>query len=803
MSSGTGAVGANGSFRSNSLVQGYEDGRLLLRGDNGVTIEGATKFNAAANFGNNKITGLADGTAATDAVNVRQLNAAVAGATGSKYVQVGAGQASTAANNAGRAGNIAIGGNARSNVGSSNSASIALGEDSLSNNAGSVAVGTTSSATGSGAVALGLRAKATAGNSVALGADSIADRAKSVSVGSATLQRQITNVAAGTAGTDAVNLAQMDTALSNKADISALNTKADISVLKTKVDNTYFKIGSYSGNATLPDARPATASNYGIAIGPSAAATDWHGTAIGTLATAGYFGTALGDSATASGRYASAIGSNASALATNSTALGNGATASAEGAVALGNGSTATIANTVSVGTTAVNGQRGIVNMAAGTLSATSTDAVNGSQLFATNERVSALEAGGIGEDLVSFDPVRGSVDVAHEKGGELVDIAGTDGPRRLTGLANGLADDEAVTIAQLKAAGVLDPTSGTILAALTYDDLSLGKATLGGSRGTVIDNMANGQIAAGSMQAINGGQLFQALTNQASLLGGGASVGLQGVFIAPTYSIQGNNYHDVGAALGALDDKVTELDHRIAGTAASGSGKGMSLMGVEEARMPADVSPADQTPAVASASASAPPAPAAVATVGTAVGAGAVASGISATAIGEGAIASADNSVALGAGSVADRPNTVSVGSAGSERQITNVGEGTEATDAVNKAQLDRSVASANSYTDSQMKGLSDSFEGLKGQVDQRMRNMDHRIDRQGAMSAAMLNMATSAAGVHTDNRVGVGVGFQGGASALSMGYQRAISERATVTLGGAFSGDDASVGFGAGFGW
>ena len=87
--------------------------------------------------------------------------------------------------------------------------------------------------------------------------------------------------------------------------------------------------------------------------------------------------------------------------------------------------------------------------------------------------------------------------------------------------------------------------------------------------------------------------------------------------------------------------------------------------------------------------------------------------------------------------------------------------------------------------------------------QIDQRLRHQDRRIDRQGAMSAAMLNMATSAAGVRTQNRVGVGVGFQGGESALSLGYQRALSERATVTLGGAFSSDDSSVGVGAGFGW
>jgi len=156
-----------------------------------------------------------------------------------------------------------------------------------------------------------------------------------------------------------------------------------------------------------------------------------------------------------------------------------------------------------------------------------------------------------------------------------------------------------------------------------------------------------------------------------------------------------------------------------------------------------------------------------------------------------------------LGQGSVADRANTVSVGSAGSERQITNVAAGTQATDAVNKGQLDSGIASANSYTDGKFAGLNDSFDVLRGDMDNRLRHMDRRIDRQGAMNAAMLNMATSAAGVRTQNRVGVGIGFQSGESALSLGYQRAISDRATVTFGGAFSSDDSSVGVGAGFGW
>src|SRR5690606_18241872 len=73
-----------------------------------------------------------------------------------------------------------------------------------------------------------------------------------------------------------------------------------------------------------------------------------------------------------------------------------------------------------------------------------------------------------------------------------------------------------------------------------------------------------------------------------------------------------------------------------------------------------------------------------------TALGSGSIARSTDSTAIGFLADAAAANSVALGVDSVADRENTVSVGSAGNERQIANVADGTEATDAVNLAQLE-----------------------------------------------------------------------------------------------------------------
>ncbi|MBZ2932183.1 YadA-like family protein, partial [Xanthomonas perforans] len=193
----------------------------------------------------------------------------------------------------------------------------------------------------------------------------------------------------------------------------------------------------------------------------------------------------------------------------------------------------------------------------------------------------------------------------------------------------------------------------------------------------------------------------------------------------------------------------------------------------------------------------------AAVATNAVAMGEGAQVTAASGTAIGQGARATAQGAVALGQGSVADRADTVSVGSVGGERQVANVAAGTRATDAVNKGQLDSGVAAANSYTDSRYNAMADSFESYQGDIEDRLRRQNRRLDRQGAMSSAMLNMSASVAGIASQNRIGAGVGFQNGESALSVGYQRAISPRATLTVGGALSGDDSSIGVGAGFGW
>ncbi|MBW8822818.1 MAG: YadA-like family protein [Xanthomonadales bacterium] len=192
----------------------------------------------------------------------------------------------------------------------------------------------------------------------------------------------------------------------------------------------------------------------------------------------------------------------------------------------------------------------------------------------------------------------------------------------------------------------------------------------------------------------------------------------------------------------------------------------------------------------------------------GSAIGIGNTASADQSTAVGFQSQALNVGSTAIGYQSVADRDYAVSVGAAGAEHQIIHVAAGTADTDAVNVSQMKsgdaQTLASSKAYTDAKFATFSTAgFDQLRTDMDRRFHQTDRRIDTMGAMGTAMATMSSSLSGIRTQNRVGVGAGFQNGRKALSVGYQRAISDRATLTIGGAFSGGDKSVGVGGGFGW
>lgn len=226
-----------------------------------------------------------------------------------------------------------------------------------------------------------------------------------------------------------------------------------------------------------------------------------------------------------------------------------------------------------------------------------------------------------------------------------------------------------------------------------------------------------------------------------------------------------------------------------------------------------------------------------------TALGAAAWATGARTTALGSGAFAFADDSVALGSRSQADRANTVSVGSFGNERQIVNVAAGTEQTDAVNLAQLEAkyvqataytdtavalggtaanaytdnrethirndmaagdaaTLSAANAYTDDRLAEFS-AFDSRVDTLENQVGVLDDRVNRIGALSAAMSQMSAAGAGNQNASRLSLGVGNYGGKTAFAVGYQRSLSKRTTLSFGAAHDGKKAATGGGVSVGW
>src|SRR3546814_9695293 len=63
--------------------------------------------------------------------------------------------------------------------------------------------------------------------------------------------------------------------------------------------------------------------------------------------------------------------------------------------------------------------------------------------------------------------------------------------------------------------------------------------------------------------------------------------------------------------------------------------------------------------------------------------------------------------------------------------------------------------------------------------QVEDRFYRTDDRISRQGAMTAASMQMAMAGAGAGSNGRLAAGVGSQDGRAALSVGYAKALNDR------------------------
>ena len=276
----------------------------------------------------------------------------------------------------------------------------------------SVAIGAETQALGLRSTALGTTADATADYSTAVGYNALAAGISSTAVGDASVATSADDTALGrgaNTGTGGVATAVGANATATGRESISIGGGPTTAAANASTASAHGAIAI--GGGGLIDAGARASGEGSIAIGgvmstggtPGAVASGSAAIALGNRATADFANSiAIGVSADVGGAGAVAIGLNTDAVA-NAVAIGTGAQASGTtgvaignaatnagfaNSVAIGNGTANTAANQVAVGGQTVATARLVTGVSAGTLSATSFDAVNGSQLFATNTNV-------------------------------------------------------------------------------------------------------------------------------------------------------------------------------------------------------------------------------------------------------------------------------------------------------------------------------------------------------------------------------------------------------------------------------
>lgn len=300
-------------------------------------------------------------------------------------------------------------------------------------------------------VALGYNAKVTGEGGVALGFGSVADRGNAVSVGNAKLNRQITNVAAGTEDTDAVNVSQLKKVSEAAKTEVVKGTNIDSVVETTATDgHTVYTVNakgtsvSVDGNFNLNTTTDAetNVTNYGISLKDSVTIGGTHAVTInGTDGTVtGLTNTTWNKDSITSGRAATE--DQLQAVATEAgkhTTLSNGKNTTVESTVKDGQTDyKVNVAGDLTDITSVANGDSKIK------LNKDSIIISNGNKYF-------AITNSGIGMSYIGADYSAKSIMLG--KNGTTIsgglNVAGS----KITGVAAGVADTDAVNVGQLNAA--------------------------------------------------------------------------------------------------------------------------------------------------------------------------------------------------------------------------------------------------------------------------------------------------------------------------------------------------------------
>ena len=249
-----------------------------------------------------------------------------------------------------------------------------------------------------------------------------------------------------------------------------------------------------------------------------------------------------------------------------------------------------------------------ITDVADGTISASSKDAVNGSQLKATNDDVEANTAniatntsniatntaniatnttnitnltdsvGDLQADALLWNETKKAFSAAHgqDTTSKITNVKDADLTADSTDAVNGSQLKTTNDAVATNTTNIANNTSNiatntTNISNLTETVTNLGEDALkwdkdngvftaahGNNTASKITNILDGTVTATSSDAINGSQLYDLSSNIATYFGGNTSVNTDGVFTGPTYKIGETNYYNVGDALAAINSSFS-----------------------------------------------------------------------------------------------------------------------------------------------------------------------------------------------------------------------------------------------------
>ncbi|MEE0657560.1 MAG: ESPR-type extended signal peptide-containing protein [Megasphaera massiliensis] len=688
-------------------------------------------------------------------------------------------------------GSTAIGGEAAANA----DHAIAVGSYAKAKGLSSTAVGNAANATVEGAMALGVSAQGTGKYSTAIGKEATATQEGAMAFG---VSAQGTGKYSTAIGGEAAANADHAIAVGSSAKAKGLSSTAIGEAANATQEGAIAFGGSANGAGT-----------YSIAIGNTAAATASGAIAFGRLAKGmGVFSTAIGTSAQASGQSSVAIGpqsiaSESSALAfgikanasgQSAMAIGPRSQASAKSAVALGNKSIANIGGGVAIGSDSKtnvdagitgydpsgayatdsdellkkgtpwrstlaavsvgNSEKGytrqITNVAAGTLD---TDAVNVAQLKALNEKVdnsvlssgknitvhTTTDANGVKKNTIDLnDNITFGSDAAPDKE---VKVDGTKGQVVIGDAAKGsglvIGNQEVTTTSGKKETGKF--MTGLSNTTWDKDNIVADRAATEGQLKEVTNSLKNISDTIGGGTRDFGGDdrnVSVKLGETMNLKGGADVTNLSDGNIGVVTNSNKDGF-DIKLSKDIKGLNNIEVNHKIT----IGTGDNQTII------------------------------------EGNTVNTGSITTGNTTMNNNGLTVKNEDPSK-----NITIQNNNVNMGG----NVITNIGEGTNPTDAINKNQFDREISQINN--------------GM-GQVNNRISNLDNRVDRVGAGAAALAALHPLDFDPTSRWEVSAGVGNYRGANAVAVGAFYRPNYDTMISLGSSYGGGENMVNAGVTF--